>query len=129
MSAPAVSYRWVTPIALRLTDPTEPAPKGRTMQLLAVTVVTLAVIGGLGWLGQPPSAALPAQTTVVRVGAGETVWDVARRVAPESDPREVVARIRQLNGMTGSAVWPGRQLQVPDGTGAGSDRVAGRWGG
>jgi hypothetical protein len=49
------------------------------------------------------------------VGAGETVWDVAQRVAPRSDQRAVVQRIRQLNGIVGSAVVPGQQLHVPDG--------------
>ncbi|MGH4012541.1 MAG: LysM peptidoglycan-binding domain-containing protein [Pseudonocardiaceae bacterium] len=91
------------------------AQRGRPMRLLAAAVVTLAVIGGLGWLGQASSAELPAETALIRVGAGETVWDVAQRVAPESDPREVVERIRQLNGMADSAVQPGQQLQVPAG--------------
>ena len=94
----------------------------RRDRLLAVAVavagavvVTLAVVGALSWLGQAVDAGLPAETLVVRVGAGETVWDVAVRVAPESDPRAVVQRIRELNGMTTSAVQPGQQLQVPDG--------------
>ncbi|MGH3910530.1 MAG: LysM peptidoglycan-binding domain-containing protein [Pseudonocardiaceae bacterium] len=77
--------------------------------------MTLAVTVALGWLGQLAAAGIPAETAVVRVGAGETVWDVAQRVAPESDLPTVVQRIRELNGMTGSAVQPGQQLQVPDG--------------
>jgi len=43
------------------------------------------------------------------------VWDVAARVAPQSDQGAVVERIRQLNGLVGSAVNPGQQLQVPAG--------------
>lgn len=78
-------------------------------------MVTLAVVGSLSWLGQAASAGLPTETAVVRVGAGETVWDVAARVAPESDPGAVVQRIRELNGLVSSAVQPGQQLQVPDG--------------
>lgn len=89
--------------------------RGRATCLVVAAVVTLAVIGTLGWLGQTAGARTPAETAVVRVGAGETVWDVAQRVAPESDPRAVVERIRQLNGMVGSAVQPGQQLQVPAG--------------
>ncbi len=84
-------------------------------RLVARAAVTLAVVGGLGWLGQAPSPEVPAETAVARVGAGETVWDVARRVAPGYDQRAVVERIRQLNGMAGSAVQPGQQLQVPYG--------------
>lgn len=86
-----------------------------TPYLVAVAVVTLVLIGGLGWLGQMAGPGLPAETSVVRVGAGETVWDVAQRVAPKSDPRAVVEQIRNLNGLVGSAVEPGQQLEVPDG--------------
>lgn len=93
-----------------------PAPRQpQLVHLLAAVAVTLAVTVALGWLGQLADAGIPAETAVVRVGAGETVWDVAQRVAPESDLPTVVQRIRELNGMTGSAVQPGQQLQVPDG--------------
>lgn len=87
----------------------------RLVRLVAAAVVTLAVIGALGWLGDGRSARIPADTAVVRVGAGETLWDVAQRVAPRSDPRAVVERIRQLNRIEGSAVQPGQPLRVPDG--------------
>lgn len=88
---------------------------GRTASLVAVVTMTLAVVGGLSWLGQPMDPGIPAHTAVVRVGAGETLWDVAARVAPQSDQRAVVERIRQLNGLMDSAVRPDQQLQVPDG--------------
>jgi hypothetical protein len=65
-------------------------------------------------MGQAASPGIPAETALTRVGAGETVWDVAQRVAPKSDQRAVVERIRQLNGMADSAIQPGQQLQVPD---------------
>ncbi len=89
---------------------------GRVRRVVAAVTVTLAVVGGLGWIGPGASPGIPAQTAVVRVGAGETVWDVARRVAPQSDQSAVVERIRQLNGIVGSAITPGQQLQVPHGT-------------
>jgi hypothetical protein len=88
---------------------------GRVARLIAVVTVTLAVVASLGWLGQGPNPGIPAETTVIRVGAGETLWDVARRVAPQADQRAVVERTRQLNGIAGSSVAPGQQLQVPDG--------------
>lgn len=102
---------WGRAQARRLPAPRQP----RVVHLVAAVAVTLAVTVALGWLGQLADAGIPAETAVVRVGAGETVWDVAQRVAPESDPQTVVQRIRELNGMTGSAVQPGQQLQVPDG--------------
>src|SRR5437763_7266967 len=94
------------------------SPAGRTgrgTRLVAAATVTLAVVGGLGWIGQGAPPRVPANTVVVEVGAGETVWDIARRVAPRSEQRAVVERIRQLNQIVGSAVSPGQQVQVPDG--------------
>jgi hypothetical protein len=87
----------------------------RAGRLVVTVMVTMIVVGGLSWLGQTRDPGLPAHTAVVRVGAGETVWDVAARVAPQSDQGAVVERIRQLNGLVGSAVNPGQQLQVPAG--------------
>ncbi|MCA1820764.1 MAG: LysM peptidoglycan-binding domain-containing protein [Pseudonocardia sp.] len=83
--------------------------------LSATVIVTLSVVAGLSWLGQSTDPAIPGRTTVVRVGAGETVWDVAARVAPRSDPRGVVERIVQLNGLRDVELVPDQQLQVPDG--------------
>ncbi|MGH4020313.1 MAG: LysM peptidoglycan-binding domain-containing protein [Pseudonocardiaceae bacterium] len=92
-------------------------PPHRAAGVLAAAVVTFAVVCGLAVLGGygPNAPDVPGETSVVRVGAGETVWDVAERVAPRSDPRAVVQRIRELNGMAGSAVEAGGQLRVPDG--------------
>jgi hypothetical protein len=88
---------------------------GRVVSLVAAATVMLIVVGGLGWTGRGTNPGIPARNAVVRVGAGETEWDVARRVAPRYDQRAVVERIRQLNGIVGSAVQPGQPLLVPDG--------------
>ena len=90
----------------------------RVTKVGASAIVTLAVVGALGWMGQAGSRpgvspGIPARTTVIRVGAGETIWDVALRVAPQADQRAVVERIRERNGIVGSAITPGQQLQVP----------------
>jgi hypothetical protein len=93
-----------------------PAPPARrVVALLATVIVTLSVVAGLSWLGQGADPAIPQRTAVVRVGAGETVWDVAARAAPRSNPRAVVERILQLNSLANAEVVPDQQLQVPDG--------------
>ncbi len=105
--APAVAEAHRSPpVALRF---------GRVVTLVASATVMLAVVGGLDWTASDAPSAVLADTAVTRVGAGETVWDVARRVAPRSDQRAVVQRIQQLNGIVGSAVTPGQQLLVPNG--------------
>lgn len=105
-----------SPVVYRV--PTSQPPRrwwSRPVHVVAAAAVTLVVTGALGWLGHDRGSRIPPETAVVWVGAGETLWDVAQRVAPNSDPRAVVERIRQLNGIEGSAVQPGQQLRVPDG--------------
>lgn len=50
------------------------------------------------------------QTTVQ---PGESLWSVAQRIAPANDPREVVAQIRRLNGLTSSELQVGQHLLLP----------------
>jgi hypothetical protein len=55
---------------------------------------------------------VPSETTVVRVKPGESLWELAGRVAPGADASAVVERIRELNGVDGG-VQPGQPLTVP----------------
>jgi hypothetical protein len=73
---------------------------------LAVFLLFLVLAGG--------DQTLPGGITLVEVRQGESLWELASRVAPESPPQEVVARIRELNGMSGSFVHPGQPVLVPD---------------
>lgn len=92
------------------------ARRGDVLRLLAVVVATVAVVCGLAVIGQGAGAAdAPGAVAEARVGAGETLWNVAERVAPGSDEQAVVARIRELNGIAGSAVRPGQEIRVPAG--------------
>lgn len=118
--APTVGNRQVRCVAHRqMLVPTQrgmaPTHRSRLANVVAAATVTVAIVGGLGWIGQDASAGIPVKTAVTRVGGGETLWDVARRVAPQADQGAVVHRIRELNGIVGSAIEPGQPLQVPDG--------------
>jgi hypothetical protein len=70
-------------------------------------------VTGLGVFAEGMSAAVPERTATVTVGAGETLWDVARHYAPGSDAGAVVARIKQLNNLGDAGVVPGLPLTVP----------------
>jgi LysM repeat protein len=49
----------------------------------------------------------------VTVQPGESLWAVAERVAPASDPRDVIADIERFNGLDSSAVAAGQSLAIP----------------
>ncbi|WP_307807108.1 LysM peptidoglycan-binding domain-containing protein [Naasia sp. SYSU D00057] len=54
-----------------------------------------------------------ASFETVTVGAGESLWAIAERIAPASDPREVIGEIERLNSLEDSAVMPGQTLAIP----------------
>ncbi|WP_395963210.1 LysM peptidoglycan-binding domain-containing protein [Actinomadura sp. 6N118] len=71
------------------------------------------------WLTAGPGARAgdgshaPAHRQTVTVEPGETLWDIAARHAPESDPRRTVDRIIDVNSLSGPVVQPGQQLRLP----------------
>lgn len=82
--------------------------------LVAVGAAMFLAVVGVGMLANAGAGSVPEETAVVRVMPGESVWDVAERVAPGSDVGAVVARIQEINGLDG-ALRPGQPLTVPVG--------------
>ena len=86
---------------------------------LVVLLVVLAVLLGSSWLltqsgvgAVPERDARPVIGHVV-VQPGETLWEIAGRVDPEADRRVTVARIVELNGLSGAEVGAFQRLAVP----------------
>lgn len=61
------------------------------------------------------SGAAPANTgtAVVHVQSGESLGDIASRIAPEMPTEAVVEKIMDLNAMSNSALSPGQPLVTP----------------
>ncbi|WP_255546651.1 LysM peptidoglycan-binding domain-containing protein [Glaciihabitans sp. dw_435] len=90
--------------------------RGRAVLLTLVT--TPLVVGALllainsgGAIATDSGSATPLET--VTVFAGESLWQLAEDIAPNSDPRDVIADIVSLNQLDSSSVHPGQQLDVP----------------
>lgn len=87
---------------------------GVPMILLAALMLSFS-----GFLNAPAKAAESAAelsltpTVSVTVQPGESLWAIAGSVAPERDPRDVVADIVQLNNLDAARVVPGQSLFVP----------------
>ena len=54
-------------------------------------------------------------TTEVTVVAGDSLWSIAQRTAPDDEVWSVIDEISALNGLTGTDVVPGQVLVVPVG--------------
>ena len=103
-----VSETNVPAYGLRLTG------RGRLAILLLVSLVAVVVMSlghSMAFGGAEHSGG--AATSSVVMQPGQTLWQIAQSIAPQADPREIVMRIRELNGLSGSAVQPGQQLIVP----------------
>lgn len=61
--------------------------------------------------GRRTSAPAARHTYVVRYG--DTLWSIARQVAPGGDPRPVVDAIVGANGVDAGALVPGQTLVIP----------------
>jgi hypothetical protein len=108
-SAPAVRTR------LRLTR------RGRIVLTLLVAIplvigVALAVLdggrataGGAGSNGEQSSVVF--QTVTIQ--PGETLWQLAEQKAPNSDPRDFIQDVVNLNNLQGSGVQAGEQIAIP----------------
>jgi len=87
-------------------------PRLSIVWMMVAAVAMCAAVYGLGLLASAMGPSVPDSTTVVRVKPGESLWELAGRVAPDSDAAAVVERIRELNAVDG-AVEPGQALTVP----------------
>ncbi|MCD2189761.1 LysM peptidoglycan-binding domain-containing protein [Actinomycetospora soli] len=84
------------------------------LAVVLVGLVALAVrLGGAAAGPAAPAGSVPAGTAVTVVAPGETLLDVAARVAPGAERSAVVDRIRAANDLSSSLVTPGRPLVVP----------------
>jgi LysM repeat protein len=85
----------------------------RGVLVLAALVATLAgglvVLAVLSAPGARTAATAPATVTV---RAGDTLWSVAGRVAPERDPRAEVAELQRVNHLAGVHLEPGQTLRT-----------------
>ena len=94
--------------------------RGRIV-FIGVPLILLAalILSFSGFLNAPAKAAesaaglSPTPTVTVTVQPGESLWAIAEAVAPERDPRDVVADIIQLNNLEAGRVVPGQALFIP----------------
>ena len=87
-----------------------------TTVLLAVVAAGITVWLGLvaqfgGVVGE--SAPVPDRLAVVQVQTGETLQQVAGRVAPDAPASQVIDRIRELNQLDTVAIHAGQTLIAP----------------
>ena len=85
--------------------------------LAAAPLVAIALFIGLGGgdavAGQNTPSVADTTFEYVSIAPGQSLWQLAEQVAPNADPREVVADILALNQLRSADVQPGQELAIP----------------
>ncbi|HEX4427802.1 MAG TPA: LysM peptidoglycan-binding domain-containing protein [Frankiaceae bacterium] len=86
----------------------------RRGQLLAFVVLAVAVYAAFG-LGRASAdgAAAPTHGASVVVQPGDSLWTIAVRALPSSDPRDVVGELRSINHLSNADLAVGQRLLLP----------------
>jgi Tfp pilus assembly protein FimV len=58
------------------------------------------------------SAAPEQISALITIQPGDTLWEIAGRIAPDRDPREVIWELKQLNPLPAGLI-AGDQLRIP----------------
>ena len=83
--------------------------RARAFAIALVVAVFLLVVPGLA-RGDGPDRPPPRVTYVVE--PGNTLWSIARRVAPGRDPRPMVDGLIEANDLRGG-LQAGQELSIP----------------
>jgi LysM repeat protein len=81
---------------------------GTAVAALAIMLVALARLSALS--AGPSVPAHGPHTVTVR--AGDTLWSIAGRLAPQHDPQAEVAQLQRVNHLSGVALVPGQVLRT-----------------
>ena len=101
----------------RVSTPRHPAlrltPRGRLFLLLVLATLLLVAfsLGRTSADAGNTRPATPLPTTIVQ--PGETLWAIARRVAPTADPRATIERLTAINDLGSRPIVAGQRLGLP----------------
>jgi hypothetical protein len=82
------------------------------LTLVATPLVIAALVIGINAGGATATnSATPLKT--VSVTSGESLWQLAVALAPNADPRDVIADIMTVNQLTSPDIQSGQRLEIP----------------
>jgi predicted Zn-dependent protease len=110
-----VRYRGTGVLMSRASHRRKPITPFTTVVLALVAAAITVWLGLVAQFGgvTGESASVPDRLAVVQVQTGETLQQVAHRVAPDAPVSQVVDRIRELNKLDTVALDAGQTLIAP----------------
>lgn len=103
--------------ASRTSTPVRLTARGRRLARTVVVLLAVLTVLAFGFAGRMPAGAgadapVSATSTVI-VQPGQSLWEIARSVAPQDDVRATIDRLVSLNNLESTSVRPGQKLVVP----------------
>lgn len=113
----ALHHRGTGVLMSRASHRRKPVTPIATVLMALVAAAITVWLGLVAQLGAAPEAAtpVPGHLAVVEVQTGESLEQLAKRVAPDAPVGAVVDQIRDLNKLGSAAVDPGKTLIAPVG--------------
>ncbi|GAA2806467.1 LysM peptidoglycan-binding domain-containing protein [Mycolicibacterium pallens] len=112
-----IQYRGTGVAFSRAPHTRRPVSTAVTIALAGVAALITLWLGMVGHFSGSPAASeqMPDQLAVVQVQAGETLQQLAGRVAPDAPAGQVMQRIRDLNKLESASLDAGQTLIAPIG--------------
>lgn len=115
-----MSYRGTGVLMSRASHRRRPITPAATVVLALIAAAITVWLGLVAQLGSPADSpeqttSVPSRLAVVQVQSGESLQQLAQRIAPDAPTGAVVDQIRELNELDSAAVDAGQTLIAPVG--------------
>ena len=91
--------------------------EGRLLRtVVGFSLLVAAIVFGPRAFADDPTGGAHAESVAYdtyTVAPGDTLWGIARVIAPEASAESTVAEIMRLNEMTSASVQPWEQIRIP----------------
>lgn len=75
-------------------------------------LLSIIIVLGLICISAGAKATVEREYQLITVHSGETLWTIAKEIAPETDPRITIAKIKEANQLDQSKITPGQILKI-----------------
>ncbi len=80
--------------------------------LIHLAIIVFIISFWMMYISNVAKATSERKTFEITVHRGDTLWSIAHRIAPESDPRIIIKNIKNLNQISKSGLIAGQKLEI-----------------
>ena len=89
-----------------------PAARRFFRTAVVVAIATTSIFGFVNGAAANSKAG-SAHFDYITISAGQTLWNLAEQIAPNSDPQDWMQEVVNLNGLTSTDLKPGQRIAIP----------------